>query len=41
MNVLMFDIMSKCMMSMSIYESNMSWYVYVLQKMLGEPILVE
>ena len=36
-NVPMTDIMTKCMISMSICESNISWYVYVLQKMLGEP----
>ena len=36
-NVPMIDIVTECMMPASICESNMSWYVYVLQKMLGEP----
>ena len=37
MNVLMIDIVMECMMSTSICEINMSWYAYVLQKMLGGP----
>ena len=36
-NVSMIDIVTKCMMSTSICESNMPWYAYILGKMLGEP----
>ena len=38
MNVVMIYIMIECMMSISICESNMSYYAYVLWNMLGEPI---
>jgi len=36
-NVSMIDIVTEYMMSMSICESNMSWYAYVLRKMLRKP----
>jgi len=37
LNVSMIDIVTECMMSTNICESNMPWYAFVLWKMLGEP----